>query len=371
MVPTAIVKQAKAMGVDMISICDHNSAENVAAVVEAGRRESLSVIPGIEVTSQEEVHILGLFPAQGQALGAQAVVYENLPAENDEETFGRQTVVDEWDRPAGVNKRLLIGASGLTLEEVVRLIHEFGGLAIASHVDREGFGLIGHLGFVPEGLELDGLELSPRAPLRRWGDFPVVRSSDAHRLSDIGKGWTSFLAAEPGFAEIARALRNEGGRRVLTSMEDLSLHILDLVENSLAASATRIEIRITEDTQEDLLRLEITDNGKGMDAQTQDKVLDPFFTTRTTRRVGLGLPLLAQAAEQAGGRLEVTSQPERGTTVRAEFHLSHPDLKPMGNIAETVRAILAGRPELGLVFEYRKDSELVAATSTEPRQRSE
>jgi len=370
MVPTAIVKQAKALGLDMIGICDHNSMENTAAVASAGRRESLSVIPGIEVTSREEVHVLGLFGTGHQAAGVQEVVYENLDGENDEAAFGPQTTVDEQDRVTGVNRRLLIGATALALEDVVRLIHDFRGLAIASHVDRQSFGLLGQLGFVPEGLKLDALELCSRAAVKRWGGFPVVCSSDAHCLKDIGKRFTSLWVEEASVEEVGRALRGEGGRRVSPSMEDLSLHILDVVENSLAASADRIEIRIAEDTAGDLLSLEITDNGRGMDAEAQRKALDPFFTTRTTRKVGLGLPLLAQAAREAGGALEVASGPGRGTTVKAKFQLSHPDLKPLGDLAATLSTIRAGRPELTLRFEYWRDLELVANFSSDPQERS-
>ena len=97
-----------------------------------------------------------------------------------------------------------------------------------------------------------------------------------------------------------------------------------------------------------------------MDAEDRAQALDPFFTTRTTRKVGLGLSLLAQAARQAGGSLELDSEPGRGTTVKAVFRLSHPDLKPLGDIAETLRTIVIGRPEIDLQFEYKKDSKLVA-----------
>jgi len=361
MVPTAIIGRANELGLDMIAICDHNSAENVAAVAEAGRRESISVIPGIEITSREEVHILGLFQTERELMNVQAVVHESLSGENDEEAFGPQTVVDQWDQVAGVSTRLLIGATDLSLEDVVRLIHDFGGLAVASHIDRQGFGLVGQLGFVPPGLKLDALEVSPRSTIREWDDFPIVTSSDAHRLDDIAKSSTLFFAEEGSVKEIARALRGEGGRRVSTSMQDLSLHILDVVENSIAASANWIKISIVEDTLRDLLSLEIADNGKGMDRETQQKALNPFFTTRTTRRVGLGLPLLAQAARESNGSFELDSQPGRGTTVRAVFRLSHPDRKPLGDIAETLLTILSGRPELDLKFEYKRDSKLVAA----------
>jgi predicted metal-dependent phosphoesterase TrpH/anti-sigma regulatory factor (Ser/Thr protein kinase) len=366
MVPSAIVRRARAAGLDMIGICDHNSAENAAAVARAGERASISVIPGIEITSREEVHVVGLFPGEQEAQRAQAVVDRSLAGENDEAAFGPQTIVDEWDRPTGRSTKLLIGATRLALEEVVAVVHDCGGLAVAAHIDRERFGLVGQLGFIPEGLKLDAVEVSPGASRGAWNDFPVITSSDAHCLKDIGRGSTWFFAEDASLAEIGRALREEGGRRAVINMEDLSLHILDIVENSIAASASRVRIVIEEDTRTDRLSLEIRDNGRGMDAEARKKALDPFFTTRTTRRVGLGLSLLAQAARESGGRLELDSQPGRGTTVRAVFQLSHPDRKPLGDVAETLRTILCGQPELDLEFQYKKDSKLIAALGGDP-----
>ena len=101
-------------------------------------------------------------------------------------------------------------------------------------------------------------------------------------------------------------------------MEDLSLHILDIAENSIAAEAKRIEIRIEEDQAKDVLAIEIKDDGNGMDEEMRRKVLDPFFTTRTTRKVGLGLPLLAQASRESEGTIEIDSKPGQGTTVTVE-----------------------------------------------------
>ena len=141
-------------------------------------------------------------------------------------------------------------------------------------------------------------------------------------------------------------------------MEDLSLHILDVAENSISSSAKRIEIRINEDTDKDVLTIEIKDDGKGMDEQTLKKSLDPFFTTRTTRRVGLGLPLLAQAARETGGKIELDSSPGRGTTVRATFGYSHPDRKPMGDIHETLRTLVMGHPEIDLLYEHTRNGSL-------------
>lgn len=152
-------------------------------------------------------------------------------------------------------------------------------------------------------------------------------------------------------------------------MEDLSLHILDILENSVAAEASEITILIAEDSAGDQLVLEIRDNGKGMDEGTRKKALDPFFTTRTTRRVGLGLPLLAQAARESGGSLDLDSAPGQGTSVRATFQLSHPDRKPLGDLGATLGAILAGRPELQLQFEHRKDGTTTSSMdSREPVQ---
>jgi 3',5'-nucleoside bisphosphate phosphatase len=365
MMPTAIVRQASTVGLNVLGICDHNSTDNVAAVTRAGMRESINVMPGIEITSREEVHILGLFNTEKELEGVQSVVYQHLPGENDESIFGPQTVVDEQDRMVGVNTRLLIGATDLALEKVVGLIHDFGGLAIAAHIDRQRFGIIGQLGFVPEGLKLDAVEVSPGASIEEWDDFPVITSSDAHSLKDIGRSSTSFFAEGASVEEMGKALRTENGRRISISMEDLSLHILDIVGNSIAASATRIKIVIVEDTQKDLLSLEIQDDGKGMDAETRERALDPFFTTRTTRRVGLGLPLLAQAARETGGTIELASASGEGTTVKAVFQLSHPDRRPLGDIAETLRTIVGARPDLDLEFEYKKDSEIIAEFNTD------
>jgi predicted metal-dependent phosphoesterase TrpH len=212
---TVIVKQAKKVGLDMIGICDHNSAENVSAVVKAGVREGLPVIGGIEITSCEEVHILGLFNTEQDLMHLQDMVYDNLSGENREQFFGPQTVVDEWDHVLGTNHRLLIGATALTVEQIVKAIHNRSGLAIASHVDRERFSLIGQLGFIPKGLELDALEVSTPSSIKQGYDYPVVTFSDAHFLEDIGKSYTHFMIEDVSVDEIKKALHNEMGRRII------------------------------------------------------------------------------------------------------------------------------------------------------------
>lgn len=140
-------------------------------------------------------------------------------------------------------------------------------------------------------------------------------------------------------------------------MEDLSLHILDIVENSVTARAKRIEIKINEEIEKDLLELEIIDDGQGMNEEVVKKVIDPFFTTRTTRRVGLGLPLLAQAARESGGNIEIDSAPGKGTRVKASFGYSHIDRKPLGDIYQTLKVLILGNPEVDFLFIHKKGDE--------------
>lgn len=220
MLPMAIVKEAKKNNLQMIAICDHNSVENVEAVKKAGKRVGLVVMAGIEITSQEEVHMLGLFSKMRALWNIQDMVYKNLSADNDENFFGEQIIADEYDRVIGSNKRLLIGATGLTLEKIVDAIHQLGGLAVASHIDRESFSIISQLGFIPGGLTLDALEISPlasreiRYSFSQRYDFPLLTFSDAHYLDDIGQSSSSFLIEEASIEEIKRALMDDNARKV-------------------------------------------------------------------------------------------------------------------------------------------------------------
>jgi K+-sensing histidine kinase KdpD len=142
-------------------------------------------------------------------------------------------------------------------------------------------------------------------------------------------------------------------------MEDLSLHVLDVAENALDAGADRIEIRVLEEPKDDIMRIEIKDNGYGMDEQTVERALDPFYTTKSGKRVGLGLPLLAQAAREAGGNMEIQTAPGEGTMVSATFRLSNPDLKPLGDMLETMATLACGHPKIQFVFEHWRDGVIV------------
>jgi predicted metal-dependent phosphoesterase TrpH len=222
MTPRAIVERARGLELGMIAVCDHNSMRNVEAVQRAAKGSGVVVLPGMEITSWEEVHILGIFQALEGAWAMQAFVDENLPGENIPEVFGYQVLMDENDEIVGSEDRLLAGATTLKVEEVVEAIHRFGGLAIASHVDREGFGIIGQLGWIPETLSLDALEVSwamtrPEARQRfpEISKWPLLRSSDAHSPEEIGRAWTRLLVSQGTWAELKMALKGEDGRRVL------------------------------------------------------------------------------------------------------------------------------------------------------------
>lgn len=136
-------------------------------------------------------------------------------------------------------------------------------------------------------------------------------------------------------------------------MLELSLHILDIVENSTRAGAKRVYIDVIEDRRRDLLSIEIRDNGSGMSEDVLKKAMDPFFTTKTVRNVGLGLSMLAHAAERAGGKFIIESKGGEGTRVVAEFKLSHIDRQPLGNIASTLVTLVAGNTDVDFIYRHR------------------
>ena len=150
-------------------------------------------------------------------------------------------------------------------------------------------------------------------------------------------------------------------------MEDLSLHILDIAENSIAAGAHNISIVVTENAAHDLLTIEITDDGKGMSSEVLRNAADPFYTTRTTREIGFGLALLKEAAEMAGGGMEIQSTLNSGTKVRATFQLGHIDRKPLGDMVETITALLCSSVEIHVLYVHARDGNKVVFDTREIR----
>jgi Histidine kinase-, DNA gyrase B-, and HSP90-like ATPase len=140
-------------------------------------------------------------------------------------------------------------------------------------------------------------------------------------------------------------------------MKDISYHILDIVQNSLHAGATEITVILTENTGDGKLILEVSDNGCGMTAEKLKKVIDPFFTTSVTKKVGLGLPLLKQNAELTGGTFSMESAEEKGTMITAIFHMDHIDMIPMGDLAMTFKTLIAANPDIKFIYRHSRDNQ--------------
>ena len=147
-------------------------------------------------------------------------------------------------------------------------------------------------------------------------------------------------------------------------MQDLSLHILDIAENSITAGASRIIIKISESRKVNLLTPEVSDNGRGMNEDMLKHAEDPFYTTRTTRKVGLGMPFLSQAAKDCGGDMKIETEKGRGSKIMAHFQYDHIDRKPLGDITATITVLIAGNPNIEFIFQLmREDEELLIDTA--------
>lgn len=151
-------------------------------------------------------------------------------------------------------------------------------------------------------------------------------------------------------------------------VRELSLHLLDIVENSIAAGANQIEINVSVDQAADRLRMQICDNGKGMDEEMVARIGDPFCTTRTTRKVGLGIPLLKAAAEACNGWLKVESKAGEGTCLTVEFQNSHIDRMPLGDLPATLMSLIVANPDVRFLVNCRHDEQRFCF-DTEPLRR--
>ena len=223
--PRAIVERARKQGLDIIAITDHNSAKNVEVIMRLGEQEGVTVIPGMEVQSREEIHLLTFFGEWPPAAAWAEEVYEHLPdVQNNPEHFGDQPVLDAEGNILEFEPRLLLNSISLSLNEITERVANHGGILVASHYDKDSFSLISQLGLIPEGVRLDALELNRRSGRRTppgvlTTSIPQILSSDAHGLDDIGGACTVFLLAEPNLDEMRLALRGEAGRRIVKRID--------------------------------------------------------------------------------------------------------------------------------------------------------
>ena len=221
MYPRAIVEKSLAEGLDVIAICDHNATENVQFVLKSAEGKPLTVLFGMEITSSEEVHLLALFDKLENLMNIQNIIYDHLPGENQEKIFGTQAIINSMDELVDFNRRFLLGSTEIPLIEIINYIHDFSGLAIASHIDRESFSITSQLGFIDPDIPLDALEITNRTGIKgarskypELSHFPFVVSSDAHWIKDIGQGVTRMFLERATISELKMAFEHRGGRYI-------------------------------------------------------------------------------------------------------------------------------------------------------------
>ena len=221
MFPELILERAHELGVELLAVTDHNSAENAAAMVNLAQGTGIMVLPGMEVQTREEVHLICLFDTLEQVYAWQGQVYAHLPPlKNREDLFGIQVVLDQHGEIVDRNERLLLTSTSFSTEQVVHQVKLLGGLVIPAHVDRPAYSIIANLGFIPADLGIHGVEIShlvgPKEARVRFPQlcgYSLVSGSDAHRLDDMN-GRTTIKAKEATVDEIALALAGVGDRGV-------------------------------------------------------------------------------------------------------------------------------------------------------------
>ena len=216
MIPPLIVQEALDHGINLIAITDHNASANIAAVQSAAQGSGLTVLPGMELQTREEVHTLCLFDTLSQVEALQSYVNAHLPPlQNRADFFGEQFVVDETGDFIRRETRLLLVSADITLNQAWEQVNQLGGLFIPAHIDRKSFGLLPVLGFVPPDLPIQALELSRHlspADARQLypfiASYPLFQSGDAHRLEEF-LGSLELSLPDPSISAIARALQEQ------------------------------------------------------------------------------------------------------------------------------------------------------------------
>ncbi len=220
--PKALVERALAVGLDVLAVCDHNASENVPYVINAARGKNLKIFPGMEITSGEEVHLLAIFDSLSDLASLQEIIYRHLPGKNEEERFGVQAIVNDNGEVEGISDKLLIGATDISLDDLLNYVHGQNGLAVASHIDRESFSVLSQLGFIDESFHFDALEVTPltglqqaRIKYKELNHYSFITSSDAHFLKDIGTAVTKIMLEQPTLKELKQAFARQNGRYIL------------------------------------------------------------------------------------------------------------------------------------------------------------
>jgi len=221
MIPPLIVQKALELNIDLIAITDHNASANVAAVQKAAAGSTLKVLPGMEVQTHEDVHLLCLFENLSELENWQTAVNASLPETlNHAEFFGEQYIVDENGDYIQTETRMLLTSTRFSIDDVFEQVNTLGGLVIPAHVDRSSYGLFPTLGLLADQWPILGFEISrhttpqkARATFPSMGNYPLIQSGDVHRLDEF-LGSTIFTLTEPTLNEIRKALKNENDRQL-------------------------------------------------------------------------------------------------------------------------------------------------------------
>jgi len=216
MTPNNIVGMAKLKGLDIIAVCDHNSAMNLSAIAQCAAENDLLLIPGIEVETSEEIHALCYFPSVDQALAFGEMLQSHLPGiPNNVDIFGCQHIMDSNDQIIGEQETLLITATDISIDELPALCREYGGVMVPAHVDKQANSIISNLGFIPEDLPINCIELSKNdtdfAFARAKGlhkQYTLLQSSDAHYLGDIAERTHFVHLAQKNVGAVLDFLQN-------------------------------------------------------------------------------------------------------------------------------------------------------------------
>ena len=223
MTPRNIIRHAQNAGIDIVAITDHNAGDNVVAALRASEGTGVTVLPGMEVQTREEVHLVTLFAKMRDfAKWCRIISLHRSTLRNDEKKFGAQFVVDEKDNWIRTEDSMLLASTDLGIDEVTEQVLEMGGLVIAAHVDRPAYSLLSQLGFFPPNVRVSAVEVSRNTPWDKArerfsaiGEIPVVASSDGHTIDDVVNGpKTMFLMEAPILFEIRQALAQKEGRRI-------------------------------------------------------------------------------------------------------------------------------------------------------------
>ncbi|MBA4389836.1 MAG: histidinol-phosphatase [Syntrophus sp. (in: bacteria)] len=220
MSPNKIVEKAVEIGLHVIAITDHNMTENSFYVREAAKKYGLIVLCGMELQTREEIHLITVFDDFEVALDFQQRIYRLLPdVKNDPEYFGDQVIVDTKDEILHSEERLLLNSVEISIEDAVSWVKSHGGLAIPAHIDSPTYSIISQLGFVPDNIPFDALEVrniekaKDLLPLIMLKNIPFVSFSDAHYIADVGRRKTQLHMEKPDCQEIGQALKALGAER--------------------------------------------------------------------------------------------------------------------------------------------------------------